>query len=188
MVKSAINITMLSVLFFMSGCAVSPLKELSVHGRTVIDENSPTLNVVFPFNVYYKKTDRGTQDAEGAQISYIYYTFGTGDPERFVSIQKDDSGRTNVYFLGSDDATIKNKLYLEKKVGGFCSVNTEAINEYRFLRVSAYKYIGNTIRVSINIYKSIGSKYDLNILSEDDEILVNEYIGYAKDICQQIFE
>ncbi|PLX90144.1 MAG: hypothetical protein C0619_10000 [Desulfuromonas sp.] len=183
------KIVFLFLILSLSACSAAIRKEATIEGNVFTDELRPYTAIKFPFEISLKDKKSGSyRDDNNVALYYETYTLGTGLQNRLSVVSKQHLavGRELTYFTTADDASIDNKLFLYKNKNGLCCVSASRENGYNLLISTVIKYSGEQHRASIQIFEKLGDNYDYSRLMGADKELVDKYLGYTENICNQV--
>ena len=164
-------------------------KDPIVDGRKFIDENSPTFSIEFPFDIELKNIkSRVDSSDENVRSKYYVSTLKTSVKNTYAFVFRDSLYVDGMftYFTRTDDADIKNKMYIKKNTYGFCTVHAGVLNGRKVVGSTAIRYSGKKYLTAIRIFKILPDDYVFERLENEDKDLLEEHLQYAEGICSQL--
>ena len=160
----------------VSGCSLPEREWASIEaGDTFVDETPPSLRIEFPFPISIVKQESSIEGGEdGLRIYVTNYALKQLDAVPAIYISRQSLPESDGHFSsfrGADEALIQGKIYLEKFVNGFCTVNEEKINNYNFLVITIVRYSWNKQADILRLYDFIP---EINSYNQDLKNLITK--------------
>lgn len=170
------------LVLILCSCASTKKVPVIVDGNSFVDNNPPSISIVFPFEIESHDQKSGFE----GESRYTRHVFKAKDENVFALVSKERLAFFNYYYDGADSAKINNKVYLESKSTGFCSVSIDRYEETDFFIGTINKYSGARGVVSILLLEDTGySTFSLEELKELPAFL--PFLENTKNLCGQVF-
>lgn len=197
MKTSHIFIVLLFTLLMFNGCSLPERKGASIEaGSTFIDDTPPSLRIEFPFPISLVKQESSIEGGEGGlKIFVTNYALKQLGKSTTIFISRQSLPESDGHFSsfrGADDAQIREKIFLEKHINGFCSINEQKIEDNIFFVITIVRYSArkkaDIIRIYNFIEKSYFYDYTLGKIKGDNKEVLNEVMDTTKILCSQLRE
>lgn len=171
------------LLLSLSACAIPQKQPIVAQGKKFYDPNPPSINLKFPFNIFYQKEEVIHNDYE----RIISHHLTTDRDNIYLYIQKNEINLGSWQYTGVDNK-MKNKQFEYNNKTNSCIVYIYEENLKHYLLGTAFKHIGENKLNKVVMGKYIGYVFDPDrwALQHGDEI--KEFITVFEKICYQFVE